>query len=558
MARIISTHSLTAKSIPELFKSGKISLARKVFDEIPNKNIVSYSSMIYGCSSHGLFQKSLNLFSELQKTGFSPNSFTFVAMLLTAAGIRDFWLGETIHGRIVKSGWESNPFVRTSLLDFYAKCGGVAIAYSLFEEMSEPSLVSCNAMISGFVHNDHYEEALLLFKELWVFDLVPNCVTMMSITQGCIGYGSFELCESIHGYIVKSGLDCDVSVMNSVLNMYLSLGNLEIAKDFFDKMVVLDVVSWTSMMGFLLEVENTNEVLSMFIRMKGSGISPDMIAMVNVITACTLLGDLRRGRSIHNQILTAGIGLELPIVNSLISMYSKCKDLESAKTLFDHIFNKSLVSWSAMISGYVHNEQHSKGFGLLIRMRREENYNIDSVTLVSLLASSSKIASLELCSQLHAYGIKLGSVHIIPVSNSLVSAYGKCGQVSLAFEVFKEMNHRDSTSWNAMISSYGINGKGEDAIYLFQDMENCGEEPDSFTYLNVLNACSHSGLVDAGLAIFEKMVREKKVDQRGEHFGCVVDMLVKRVKMFGRLCFLGVEHMRMLVMLKWQQIGCRR
>jgi len=518
-------HTFTAKSIPVLFRSGKINHARKLFDEMAEKNIISYSSMIYGYSSHGLYIESFDLFSQLQKTEIRPNSFTFVALLLAPVGMRDLRLGETIHGRIVRSGLETNSFVMTSLVDFYAKCGSVVNAYRLFKEMAEPSLVTCNAMISGLVHNDLFEEALLLFKRLWASGLVPNCVTMMSVTQGCIGYDSFRLCESMHGYIIKSGLDSDVSVTNSVFDMYLNWGNLGICREFFRKMVVLDIVSWTSMMGILLEEERPNEALSIFIRMRDSGISPDMITMVHVITACALRGDLRRGRSVHNQILTRGIGLELPIINSLITMYSKCEDLESARSLFGPMVDKSLVSWTAMISGYLHNGQHSEGLGLLNRMRREENYNIDSVTLVSLVASSSELASLNLCNQLHTYGFKLGLVQKMQVQNSLVSAYGKCGHADLAFKLFEEMIHRDSISWNAMISSYGINGKGEDAVSLFLDMEKCGEETDSFTYLGVLNACSHSGLVDAGLSIFEMMVREKRINPRREHLGCVVDML---------------------------------
>ncbi|EHA8591915.1 putative Pentatricopeptide repeat-containing protein, chloroplastic [Cocos nucifera] len=160
-------------------------------------------------------------------------------------------------------------------------------------------------------------------------------------------------------------------------------------------------------------------------------------------------------------------------------------------------------------------------------MRKDYNLKLDAVTIVNLLIACSELASLELSKQFHADSLKSGLFRYQPVQNSLVAAYGKCGYVELGRRVFDEMFSRDMVSWNAMISSYGINGKGEAALALFHDMEKCGEVSDSVTYLNVLTACSHSGLVDDGLIIFERMVKEKKIDPRGEHCGCVVDMLAR-------------------------------
>nr|XP_010935388.3 pentatricopeptide repeat-containing protein DOT4, chloroplastic-like [Elaeis guineensis] len=494
---------------------------------MPEKNVVSFSTMIYGYASNGFFAESLRLFSQMQEWGISANSFTIVGLLVSSAGLGVSKIGESVHGRIVKSGLEGNPFVRTALLDCYAKCRSPMKSYILLEEMVEPNLVTCNAMIAGFVRNELFEEALLLFKQLWQFGLGPNSLTMVSVVQSCIGYGSFRLCENMHGYVVKVGMDLDVAVMNSVFDMYLSFGNLEIAKAFFRKMAIRDVITWTGMMDLLLELECAAEALNLFIQMRSEGIDPDMVAMINVITACACLGDLKRGRSVHNQIVVSGFELELPVKNSLITMYSKCGDMESARMSFDHIADKSLVSWTAIISGYVQNGQPIEGLQLLNKMRKDDNLKLDSVTIVNLLMACSELASFELSRQLHAYSLKSGLFQYQPVQNSLVAVYGKCGYVELGHRVFDEMFSRNTVSWNAMISSYGINGKGEAALALFHDMEQCGEVSDSVTYLNVLTACSHSGLVDDGLIIFERMVKEKKIDPRGEHCGCVVDMLAR-------------------------------
>ncbi|XP_017701499.1 putative pentatricopeptide repeat-containing protein At3g01580 [Phoenix dactylifera] len=519
--------AFASKLIHWYCRAGKTNVARKLFDEMPEKNVVSFSTMIYGYASNGFFAESLQLFSHMQELGICANSFTIVGVLVSSAGLGVSKIGEFVHGRIVKSGLEANPFVRTALLDCYAKCRSPMKSYILLQEMVEPSIVSCNAMIAGLVHNDLYEEALLLFKQLWQFGLVPNSLTMVSVIQSCIGYGSFRLCESMHGYVVKVGMDLDVAVMNSVFDMYLSFGNLEVAKAFFGKMAVMDVITWTNMMNFLLEVECATEALNLFIQMRVEGVDPDMVAMLNVITACARLGDLNRGRSVHNQIVIRGYGLELPVKNSLITMYSKCGDMESARMLFDRIENKSLVSWTAIISGYVQNGQPIEGLQFLSKMRKEDNLKLDSVTIVHLLMACSELSSFELSKQFHSYSLKSGLFQCQPVQNSLVAVYGKCGYVELGRRVFDEMFSRDTVSWNAMISSCGINGNGEAALVLFHDMEKSSEVPDSVTYLNVLTACSHSGLVDDGLIIFARMVREKKIDPRGEHCGCVVDMLAR-------------------------------
>jgi pentatricopeptide repeat protein len=309
--------------------------------------------------------------------------------------------------------------------------------------------------------------------------------------------------------------------------MYLNFGDIEIGREIFRKIIVHDLVTWTMMMGFLLEQAHAGDVISLFVQMRSNGIVPDRVAMVSLVQACALLGDARRGKLVHNQMVIHGFIRELPAVNSLITMYSKCKDLSSARVLFDGTREKSLVSWTAMVSGYVGSGKALEGMHLFSKMRREDIFVIDSVTLVSLLIGCYEIAKLELCVQLHGYSYKSGLYLHRPVPNTLMAVYGKCGYVSLAHKVFDDMISRDVVSWNTMILSYGINGQGEQAVALFNDMEESSEERDSVTYLNAMLACSHSGLIDDGLIIFRGMINEKRINPCQEHIGCLVDMLAR-------------------------------
>ncbi|XP_020581979.1 pentatricopeptide repeat-containing protein At2g33680-like [Phalaenopsis equestris] len=246
--------SFAARVIQSISRNGDIFHARKLFDEMPDKDIFSCSAMIYGYASNGFFSESLTLFSQIMDFSISPNTHTFVAALLGSAGLKNLRFTDCIHGRIIKSGLESNTFVSTSLLNSYSKSGAANDAYKSFIELERPKLASWNAMIAGFVFNSEFERCFWLFKLLQKARINPNCITMMSVTQSCIGHGSLRLSESIHGYVLKAGFDSDVSLMNSVLDMYSSFRRFDITKDFFMKMATKDVITWTNMMSFMLEL----------------------------------------------------------------------------------------------------------------------------------------------------------------------------------------------------------------------------------------------------------------------------------------------------------------
>ncbi|CAO2167479.1 unnamed protein product [Urochloa humidicola] len=269
---------------------------RELIDETPVRDVVACSAAIYRYARSGSFNQSVWLFAGMMREGVCPNSFTLVGVLLAAAGLGDAVLAECIHGWAVKSRLESNPFVATALVDAYAKCGCPMDAWAFFSNLRDPSMVSWNAMISGLMHNDLFEEALLVFKRMCCcFGLVPNnVVTMINVAQASAGCGDLLMCKSAHAYAVKVGLNLDVSVTNSILGMYLSFGDIEIGKEIFRKIFIRDVVTWTMMMGFLLEQAHAGDVVSLFVQMRSNGIVPDRVAMVSLVQACALLGDARR------------------------------------------------------------------------------------------------------------------------------------------------------------------------------------------------------------------------------------------------------------------------
>jgi pentatricopeptide repeat protein len=517
------------KLIHEHCQAGRTNEARKVFDEMPERNVVTYSTIIYRYSCIGLFKEAIDLFKHMLHSGISPNSFSLVAVLLGAAGIGTSQLTETLHATIVKSGFGSSSFLRSALLDCYAKCNDPKKSFALFSEFCKPDLVACNTMISGFVYSSLFEEALLLYKKIRVigFDLQPR--TMISVLESCAGYGSSSLCESLHGYTIKNGFDLDVYVSNSLFKMYLSFGNVDIVNRAFKLLSVKDVVTWTAFMGFLLEKGQAHDVLDLFFKMRCNGIVPDKIAMLNLVRACALLGNSKICKLVHSCIMVQGLGFESSLINSLISMYLKCEDVVSAKNLFDLMEEKNLVSWTCMISGYMQNGFPVEGMKLFHELRRENKFIMDAATAVTLLAICGDIVDFQLVKQFHADSLKLGLYHFVPVKNALITVYGKCGCLEFSCNLFKEISNKSVVSWNAMILAHGINGEGNKAVDLFVSMIDKGFEPDNITYLNTLMACSHNGLVNEGLDVLKRMLVDKgirgNIKLGGEHITCVVHLL---------------------------------
>ncbi|KAK3194147.1 hypothetical protein Dsin_025457 [Dipteronia sinensis] len=457
------------KLLSNYFKSGFIREAEDLLDEIPERDVVSWSTLIHGYAINGFHRKSLESFSQMRFAGLFFNSFTMVGVLVGTAGLRNLELAKSVHGLIVKCGLESNLRVSTAMFN-----------------------------------------------------------TVCEVVRSCVALGARTLCESIHGLVVKLGLILDITVNNSLLDVYSSLMDLDTANKIFKEMECKDIISWTIMMGLLIDLQNACEALNIFCKMRKSGIICDSVVVINLISACAILGDLKRGRQIHAQAVVCGFESELHLANSIIAMYSKCGDLDASRAVFNQTTAKSLVSWTAMISGCVQNGCAIEALNLLIKARKEKKYCMDSIMLVSALTACGELVALEICQQLHCYSFQVGFPQYRPVQNSLISTYSKCGNVDLAYVVFKEMGFlQDVVSWNAIISGHGINGQGETALTLYRKMRKCGENPDSATYSCILSSCSHAGLIDDGLVIFKQLVEENKVSPSREHYGCIIDLLAR-------------------------------
>eukprot|EP01018_Ginkgo_biloba_P019689 Gb_04894 [translate_table: standard] len=505
-------------------KCGSVELARHVFDKMSERNLVSWNAMLAGYAQNEYADEALAIFNQMQLADVAPDAVTMLSVLQACAHLGVLQQGKLIHDYIIQNGFDSDVCVGNSLVAMYAKCGSTEIARQLFNKMPKRNVVSWSAMIAGCAQNGHANEAFTLFHQMQLAGIIPNSVTMINVLQACAHLGALEQGIWIHGYIIRKGFESEVFVANSLIDMYAKCGSVEIARNVFDKMSKRNVVSWSSLLAGYAQSGYANEALALIQQMRLTDVKSNSVTMVSLVQSYTYLATPQQGKWVHGYIIKNGFEFDVFVVNSLIDMYSKCGSTEVAWHLFDRMSKKDVVSWNAMIVVYAQNGYAREALSLFNQMQLTD-VKPDMATILSVLPACAHLAALQQGKWIHGYIIRSGFESYVSVGNSLIDMYAKCGSVQIARHFFDKMSERNVVSWNAMIAGYGMHGHGEDALRLFSQMQQMGMKANNVTFVCVLSACSHAGLVDEGRQYFYAMIQDYCVTPRMEHYACMVDLL---------------------------------
>ncbi|KAJ7528360.1 hypothetical protein O6H91_15G000200 [Diphasiastrum complanatum] len=505
-------------------KCGCTEDARELFDNLSERDVVSWNAMIAGYAQNGLGKEALALYEQMKQEGMQPNNVTFVLLLKACASLAALEQGKQLHSEIMKRGFLSGVVVGNILVDMYAKCGCTEDARELFDNMSERDVISWNAMIAGYAQNGLGKEALALYEQMKQEGVQPDDVTLVLLLKACSSLAALEQGKRLHSEILKRGFQSDVVVGSTLVNMYAKCGCTEGARELFDNMSERDLVSWTAMIAGYAQNGLGKEALALYDQMKHEGVQPDNVTLVLLLKACASLAALEQGKQLHSVIMKRGFQSDVVVGSTLVDMYAKCGCTEGARELFDNMSERDVVSWNAMIAGYVQSGLGKEALALYEQMK-QEGVQPDIVTLVLLLNACASLAALEQGKQLHSVIMKRGFQSDVVVGSTLVDMYAKCGCTEGARELFDNMSERDVVSWNAMIAGYAQNGLGKEALALFEQMQREGTKPNEVTYISVLCACAHSGLVDQGRYFFDSMCKNQGVTPTKEHYACMVDLL---------------------------------
>ncbi|KAK1261708.1 Pentatricopeptide repeat-containing protein [Acorus gramineus] len=505
---------------------GETELARVVFDEIRRPNVFLWNAMIRSYSWNGPADRAIELYHRMRECGVRPDKFTFPFVLKACSGLSVIGEGKAIHDHARSVGLDSDIYVSTALVDMYAKCGCLADCYDVFDKMPERDVVAWNAMIAGFSLSGFYEEMFDLVVGMQRDGKALNSSTVVALLPAIGQRKGLHHGKSIHGYSLRRGFNegC-VLVGTALLDMYGKCECLDYARRVFDLLDIKNEVTWSAMIGAFVFCNRMEEAIEMFDRMAFvENLNPTPTILGSVLRACSSLSNICRGKRIHGFSIKFGFDFNMVVGNSLISLYSKGGHIDEAIKFFDGMASRDTISYSAIISGCVQNGDAEEALSLF---RKMQSYDIepDIATMVNIIPACSQLAALQLGRSSHCYVIIRGFAFETPIVNALIDMYSKCGKVNLAREVFDRKEDKDIVSWNAMISGYGIHGHGLEAISMFLDLQKTALKPDYVTFICLLSACSHSGLVTEGKLWFHRMTQEFNIVPRMEHFICMVDML---------------------------------
>ncbi|XVF18019.1 hypothetical protein REPUB_Repub10bG0175300 [Reevesia pubescens] len=511
---------------------GLLSVARKVFDNMTNRNVVSFNSIITAYTKYGDLWTAWDLFSLMRGYGFSATPFALAGLLSSQA--LDLCGGVQLQALVIKNGlFYADPFVGTTLLGLYGRYGCVSEAVQAFENMPRKSLVTWNSIISLCAHHGLVEDCMFSFRELLRVEASLSDRSFVSVLSGLEGEFYLKFGEQIHGLVIKAGFDYEVTVANSLINMYAKCACICLAEKVFEGMRNTDVVSWNTTIGALEKDEYHLKALDFFFEMSRDGMMPNQTTLVIIIACCSSLQIPVLGEYIHAKTIKKAFQSDVFVGSALVDFYAKCDKLVDAHRCFDGIYEKNVVSWNALIVGYA-GKFSTTSVSLLLDML-QLGYRPNEFTFSAILKSS---VTIEL-QQLHCLIIRMGYKDNVYILSSLMTSYAKNGLLSdaLAFvtdferpiaivpsniaagiynragqyqetiKLLSVLEEPDIVSWNIVIAACARNGHYKEVFELFRGMQMTQIYPDNYTFVSLLSVCTKLSNLALGSSVHGLIIK---------------------------------------------------
>ncbi|XP_071723591.1 pentatricopeptide repeat-containing protein At2g22070-like [Rutidosis leptorrhynchoides] len=450
------------------------------------------------------------------------NSDTYTRLVLDCVRLSDPLQANRLQSHMDQNLYEpTTTFIHNRLLDVYAKSGKLLDARNLFDKMPQRDTISYNAMlkalsktgsadelqelfnsmprrdsvsyntvIAGLGSRGMAREALEVFVRMLKDGVEVTGYSYVSVLNACSRVLDFMCGKQVHGKVVVYGLMCNGFVCNALTDLYAKCGEIDAARWLFDRMRDKNVVSWNLMISGYMKNQLPEECLELFREMKLLGLDPDMVTVSNVLGALIQMGRI-----------------------------------DEAHKLFADIKEKDVIFWTTMIVGYVQNGREEDALLLFSEMLMD-NVRPDKYTISNVVSSCARLASLFYGQAIHGISVQMGVDNDTRVASALVDMYSKCGEPNIARKIFNTIQVKTIVSWNTMISGYAQNGKDLEALGLFEKLLNENViKPDSITFVGVLSACTHEGLIEKGEQYFHFMTQEYGIVPTLDHYACMINLL---------------------------------
>ncbi|KAJ7968975.1 Pentatricopeptide repeat-containing protein [Quillaja saponaria] len=469
----------------------------------------------------GLLTNALQRLNSIHFGEISTKPILYASFLQTCTKVGSFNHGLQTHAHVIKSGLETDRFVGNSLLALYFKLGpDFSETRRVFDSLLVKDVISWTSMISGYVRVGKPENALQLFWVMLDFGVEPNGFTISSVIKASSEIGNLRVGRCFHGMIMTRGFDSNHVVSSALIDMYGKNHGVEDARRLFDELLEPDAICWTSVISAFTRNDLFEEALEFFyVIQRERCLTPDGFTFGTVLTACGNLGSLKQGKEVHAKIVTSGLS-DVVVDSSLLDMYGKCGSVNESRCVFDRMSKKNSVSWSALLGAYCQKGEFETVINLFREMEEPDLYCFGTV-----LRACAGLAAVRHGKEVHCQYVRRGGGRDVITESALVDLYAKCGCIDFAHRLFLHMPIRNLITWNSMISGFAQNGRGREALSSFGDMIKEGVKPDYISFIAVLFACSHTGLVDQGRVYFNSMMEDYGIKAGVEHYNCMVDML---------------------------------
>lgn len=504
-------------------QTGNLSDAGKVFDEMPERDIVAWSTLVSSCLENVEVVEALRIFKcMVDDDGVEPDAVTMISVIEGCAELGCLRIARSVHGQITRKMFDFDETICNSLLTMYSKCGDLLSAERVFENNVKKNAVSWTAMISSYNRGGFSAEALRSFSEMIKFGFDPNLVTLYSVLSSCGLLGLVREGKSVHGFAVRRELDPKYESLSPVLvELYAECGRLSDSEAVLRAVGDRNIVAWNSLISLYAHKGMVIEALCLFREMVTRRIRPDSFTLASSVAACVNDGLVRLGKQIHGHVVRTDVSDEF-VQNSMIDMYCKSGLVDSACAVFDQVKHRSVVTWNSMLCGFSQNGNSLEAISLFDYMYRN-SLETNEVTFLGLIQACSSVGSLEKGKWVH-HKLILCGLSDLYTETALVDMYAKCGDLDTAETVFKAISNKSIVSWSSMINAYGMHGRIGSAIATFNQMVESGTKPNEVVFMNVLSACGHSGSVQEGKFYFNLM-GSFGISPNSEHFACFIDLL---------------------------------
>ncbi|MCO5587401.1 hypothetical protein L7F22_041350 [Adiantum nelumboides] len=464
-----------------------------LYRQCAKRNLVTWNIIISGLVQQGHGDRALGCWVDLLREGANPDRISFVSSLQACVSVGALHEGKLIHMHMLELDVGLDTSVGNTLLDMYCECGGLDDACKLFTDLPKQDAVAWNVMMKGMIQQNHEWEALQIFQRMQLEGILATGFTYVCVLNASASVSASVHGKVLHACVLANGFHVDVQTSNALMNMYIKCKSLNDAHKVFDRHVQHDMGAWNTMLAGYIECGKGQQALEMFADLHQIGLEPDRITFICILKACPVVAALVEGRRVHSYIVDKGLESKVSVLNAVIDMYGKWGSMADSQKVFDMSLTQNVVTWSALMSGYIRQGEDKLVLKIFKNMQHE-GIKPDGISLACVLSACGHLGKVEegndyVHTLIADYGNLLGIQHC----NHSIDLLGRAGLLSETLHFLENMPFQsNSIGWSSLLGHCNTHGNvGLGRLCLTNIVETDEEFPTGVALMSNLYAQSY-------------------------------------------------------------------